>query len=41
MGRKRKNKIYFGMDVQDAIVEYNNSENDSIRNKIYQEILWR
>ena len=29
--------MYFDEAVQDAIVEYNNSENDSIRNKIYQE----
>jgi hypothetical protein len=36
MPRKKKSKIYFGMDVQDAIVRYNTSENDSIRNKIYQ-----
>ena len=37
MGRKRKNKVYFGMDVQDAIVRYNESKSDSKRNKIYQE----
>ena len=37
MGRKRKRKVYFGMEVQDAIIEYNSSENHSIRNKIYQE----
>ena len=35
MGRKRKNKIYFGMDVQEAIIKYNLSENDSERSKIY------
>ena len=23
MGRKRKRKVYFGMEVQDAIVRYN------------------
>lgn len=37
MGRKRKNKVYFGMDVQDAIIRYNESKSDSERNKIYQE----
>jgi len=35
MGRNRKNKIYFGMDTQDAIVRYNLSTNDSERSKIY------
>ncbi|MBC8428021.1 MAG: hypothetical protein H8D94_00970 [Candidatus Pelagibacter sp.] len=35
MDRKRKNKIYFGMDVQEAIIKYNLSENDSERSKIY------
>ncbi len=41
MGRKRKNKIYFGLDVQEAIVRYNLSESDSERNKIYQEEIHR
>ena len=37
-GRKpSKKKLYFGMEVQDAIVRYNTSDNDSERNKIYQE----
>ena len=36
-GRKPKKKLYFGMEVQDAIIEYNASKNDSKRNKIYQE----
>ena len=37
-GRKPKRKPYFGMDVQDAIVRYNdNPENFTLRNKIYQE----
>ena len=35
-GRKPKNKIYFGMDVQDAIIEYNSSNSDSDRNRIYE-----
>tara|TARA_Y100000310_G_scaffold304448_1_gene343634 strand:+ start:339 stop:1055 length:717 start_codon:yes stop_codon:yes gene_type:complete len=35
---KKKNKrIYFGKDVQDAIVKYNSEENPAIRNKIYSE----
>ena len=37
MPRKKKSKVYFGMEVQDAIIEYNGSKNHSIRNKIYQE----
>ena len=38
-GRKpAKNKrIYFGQPVQDAIIRYNQSENDAERNRIYQE----
>ena len=34
-GRKPKRKVYFGLEVQDAIVRYNTSTNDSERNKIY------
>ena len=37
MGRKRKGRIYFDQDVEDAIIKYNQSENDFERNKIYQE----
>jgi hypothetical protein len=36
-GRKPKKKMYFGMEVQDAIIRYNESNNDMERNKIYQE----
>ena len=38
--KKAKKKLYFGMEVQDAIVRYNDLDpnNDSVkRNKIYQE----
>ena len=36
--KKKKNpKMYFDMDVQDAIIRYNGSTNDAERNKIYQE----
>ena len=38
---KKKSKIYFGMDVQDAIIRYNNTENNSLKNKIYQEEIHR
>ena len=33
--KKKKRKVYFGQEVQDAIVEYNSSESDTERNKIY------
>jgi len=33
--KKKKRKVYFGQEVQDAIVEYNSSENDNERNHIY------
>ena len=35
--KKVNKKIYFGMDVQDAIVRYNSTKNTSKKNKIYQE----
>ena len=33
--KKKKRKVYFGQEVQDAVVEYNSSDNSSERNKIY------
>ena len=33
--KKKKRKVYFGQEVQDAIVEYNSSEIDGERNTIY------
>ena len=33
--KKAKRKIYFGKEVQDAIIEYNSSTNDEERNIIY------
>ena len=33
--KKKKRKVYFGQEVQDAVVEYNTSTNDNERNKIY------
>ena len=35
--KKKKNKMYFDMGVQDAIIEYNQSSNPQIRNEIYKE----
>ena len=37
MPRKKKSKVYFGIDVQNAIIRYNLSENHSEKNKIYQD----
>jgi len=37
-GRKPKRKVYFGIEVQEAIIKYNsNPEDYTLRNKIYQE----
>jgi hypothetical protein len=39
MGRKRKRKVYFGQEVQDAIIRYNALDSEKQvfeRNKIYQ-----
>jgi len=33
--KKKKRKVYFGQEVQNAIIDYNSSENDSERNTIY------
>lgn len=33
--KKKKRKVYFGQEVQDAVVEYNSSTNDEERNIIY------
>ena len=41
MPRKKKSRIYFGKDVQDAIVRYNQSDDDSERNDIYQNEIHR
>jgi hypothetical protein len=35
--RKKKSKIYFGTPAQDAIVEYNASTDERLRNKKYKE----
>ena len=33
--KKKKRKVYFGQEVQDAIIEYNASSDDIERNHIY------
>ena len=38
--KKKKRKVYFGQEVQDAVVEYNSSSSDSERNHIYCFILY-
>ena len=35
--KKSKKKLYFGLEVQDAIIKYNSSANDSERNIIYRD----
>ena len=35
--KKAKKKLYFGLEVQDAIVRYNDTDNHTLKNKIYQE----
>ena len=37
MPRKKKSKQYFTIDTENAIIEYNKTENTDIRNKIYVE----
>jgi hypothetical protein len=41
MPKKKKSKIYFGKDVQDAIIRYNQSEDDTQRNRIYRDEIHR
>ena len=33
---KKKRKIYFGQEVQDAIVDYNTTDKSSEKNTIYE-----
>ena len=35
--KKAKKKLYFGQEVQDAIIRYNDTDNHALKNKIYQE----
>ena len=35
--KKAKKKMYFGQEVQDAIIRYNDADNHVLKNKIYQE----
>jgi hypothetical protein len=37
MSRKAKNKNYFTQETEDAIVLYNNTENPTLKSKIYEE----
>ena len=37
MPRKAKQKMYFTMDTEAAIIEYNKSDDFKLRNKIYEE----
>ena len=35
--KKKKRKVYFGQEVQDAIIDYNSSDDDNERNIIYRD----
>jgi len=35
-GRKPKKKLYFGQEVQDAIIRYNDTDNSNLKNQIYE-----
>jgi hypothetical protein len=35
--RRKKSKIYFGMATQEAIIEYNNTNDPKVKNQIYKE----
>ena len=35
--RRKKSKIYFGTPAQEAIIEYNNCNDSTVRSKIYEE----
>ena len=37
MPRKRKNKVYFTEETERAIIEYNKTDNEILKNKIYKE----
>jgi hypothetical protein len=37
MPRKRKNKVYFTEETERAIIEYNKTNNEILKNKIYKE----
>jgi hypothetical protein len=37
MPRKRKNKVYFTLDTEKAIIQYNITKDPVVRNKIYKE----
>ena len=38
-GRKKRSKMYFTQETEDAIVRYNNEQNVAVRHKIYDEYL--
>jgi hypothetical protein len=37
MPRKRKNKVYFTLDTEKAIIQYNSTKDPVVRNKIYKD----
>jgi len=40
-GRPRKNKMYFTQDTEDAIIAYNQETNDKLRNKVFNEYIYK
>ena len=38
-GRPRKKKQYFDSDTENAIIAYNNEDDSSLRNKVYNEYI--
>jgi len=39
-GRPRKNKLYFTLDTENAIIAYNSEENSELRNKVFNEFIY-
>ena len=40
-GRPRKNKLYFTQDTEDAIIAYNTEEIDELRNKVFNDYIYK
>ena len=40
-GRPRKNKLYFTQDTEDAIIAYNTEDNNELRNKVFNDYIYK
>tara|TARA_A100001201_G_scaffold93098_2_gene81074 strand:- start:72 stop:848 length:777 start_codon:yes stop_codon:yes gene_type:complete len=40
-GRPRKNKLYFTQDTEDAIIAYNTEESNELRNKVFNDFIYK